>query len=93
MAQEKTQQFDLSLKSIFLLYLPFLLIIAFYYFRRLILIGLLSVIIASLLDRPINALEKNKKSFIKRYFGLSLALGTIRSSNFVSFSFFKEYFL
>ncbi len=62
MAQEKTQQFDLSLKSIFLLYLPFLLIIAFYYFRRLILIGLLSVIIASLLDRPINALEKKIKN-------------------------------
>ncbi len=70
---------ELSLKTIFYFYLIPLILLILWYFRGIILIFLLSFIIASLLDRPIDFFEKKFKnrllSVIIVYFLIFLFLG------------------
>lgn len=76
----KTKTIDFSLKSIFYFYLIPLFLLILWYFRSIILIGLLSFILASLLDRPIGFFERKLKnrlfSVILIYFLIFLILGS-----------------
>ncbi|MGB9681079.1 MAG: AI-2E family transporter [Minisyncoccia bacterium] len=85
---------DLSLKTIFYFYLIPLILLILWYFRGIILIFLLSFIIASLLDRPLDFFEKRLKnrllSVIIVYFLIFLFLGIF---SYFIYPFFKDLIL
>lgn len=62
MFEEKQNNLHLSWQSIIRLYLPILLIVVFWYFRNILLIALLSFILASLFEKPIDYLTLKLKN-------------------------------
>mgnify|MGYP001251482431 FL=1 len=62
MFEEKPNNLTLSWSSIIRLYLPIILIIALWYFRSIFLIGVLSFIIASIFEKPIDYLSLKWKN-------------------------------
>jgi predicted PurR-regulated permease PerM len=62
MSEKKPRICEISLKTIFYFYLIPLIFLSFWYFRSIILIGLIAFIIASLFDRPILFFEKRIKN-------------------------------
>lgn len=62
MFEEKANNLHLSWQSIFRLYFPVLLIVVLWYFRSILLVALLSFILASLFEKPIDYLTSKLKN-------------------------------
>ncbi len=84
---------NISWQSVWRFYAAFLFLIAFWYLRQVILIVLLSFILSSLLDKPIDILEKKwkgrRRSTLVIYFALGIALVFL---SFVLVPMFSAYF-
>jgi len=79
MLEEKPNTINLSWQSIFRLYLPIALVFLIFYFRSIILIAILSFILASLFERPIDYLSLKWKNRWLASFVVYLALLAIFS--------------